>query len=114
MIPNLDFRALEALLHKVFAPAADERGLLMLVDLPDAARPDHPLWRDRLLIAAEWYGMLRDNQDSLPFGAITLAVFAHVGSINAELPAQVIRVEWLDDDADLTDAAGPTVALTAL
>lgn len=114
MISNLDFPALESLLRKVFAPGPDERGLLLLVDLPDTARPDHAIWRDRRRIAAEWFRMLRDHQDSLPFGAISLAVFPHVGSNNAELPAQVTRVEGLDDDGDLTDAVGPTVALSEL
>lgn len=114
MIPNLDFPVLEALLRKVFAPGPDERGLLLLVDLPDAARPDHPIWRDRRRIAAEWFRMLRDHEDSLPFREITLAVFPNVGSNNAELPAQMTRVERLDDGVDLATASGSTVALTEL
>jgi hypothetical protein len=114
MIPNLDFPALEALLRTVFAPGPDERGLLLLVDLPDAARPDHPLWQDRRRIAAEWYRMLDERRDSLPWSEITLAVFPHVGSNNAELPEQVRRVESLEDGADLIAAEGPAVALAAL
>lgn len=114
MIPNLDFPALDALLRTVFAPRPDERGLLLLVDLPDAARPDHPLWRDRRRIAAEWYQMLRDHRDSLPWGEVTLAVFPHVGSNNAELPERVTRVERLEDGADLGAAAGTAVGLADL
>ena len=113
MIRNLDFAALRALLHAVFALADRERTLLVLVDLPDGARPDHERWRDRRRIAVEWWRALVAGQGELPFTAIELAAYPQVGSNNRDLPSRVARLAAPYGD-DVVGASGELVALERL
>jgi hypothetical protein len=113
MVPNLDFWTLRALLRTVFALRAEERGLLLLVDLPDAARPDHPRWQDRRRIAAGWYAALRGHRAELPFADLALAVYPNVGSDNRDLPAEVVEVAEVGGE-DLLAARGRPVPLEDL
>jgi hypothetical protein len=110
MIPNLTFPALDALLRTVFAPTGAERGLLLLVDLPAGAQPDHAIWQDRRRIAGEWYRMLRDHCEQLPWSEVALAVYPNVGSNNAELPA-AMTLAVTGDDGDPIFARGTLTAL---
>ena len=112
VIANLDFPALSALLRTVFALSAEERGLLLLVDLPDAARPDHPRWRDRRRIAGEWHAALAAHRAELPFGDLALALYGNVGNDNRDLPAEVLRVT--EPAEDLLEARGTRVPLDDL
>jgi hypothetical protein len=113
MQPNLDFAALSALLRTVFALEDRERELLILVDLPDSARPDHERWRDRRRIAVEWWRTLREHASELPFTDIALAVYPHVGSNNRDLPAHAARLAAPAGD-DVLGASGEMLALESL
>lgn len=112
MTPNLDAGAWERLLATVFGRARDERGLLLLVDLPDAGRPDHPLWRDRRRLAVEWHAALRALLPKLALRDVALAVYPHVGSPNRDLPGEVLLVDH--PEGDLLAASGRPVALADL
>ncbi len=113
MIANLAFADLAALLRRVFALGESERGLGILLDLPDASRPDHPRWLDRRRMAVEWYEALRAGRDALPFSDVWLAVYPQVGSNNRDLPQEVRRVERAAD-GDVVAARGERLALAEL
>ncbi len=113
MQPNLDFPALAALLRTVFALGDRERSLLLLVDVPDAARPDHDRWRDRRRIAVEWWRTLLAHEAELPFTGVELAVYPHVGSNNRDLPSRVARLAAPVGD-DVVGASGELVTLETL
>jgi hypothetical protein len=83
---NLTFDQLSTLFHSVFALKDDERGLAILVDLPDARRPDNAAWADRRRIAGEWFERLHGNSTRLPFTSVVFCVYPNVGSNNNDLP----------------------------
>jgi hypothetical protein len=87
VIRNLGRAELLPLLQRVFGPAGGE--VVILVDLPDARRPDHPRWRERRRIAVEWFEALRALGPDSPFSGCLLATYPHVGSNNRDLPADV-------------------------
>jgi hypothetical protein len=107
---------LVALIGRVFAPGEGDRGLALLVDLPDppgsrdGALPDRPAWRARRELAAGWRDRLAGSELGL---AVALFAYPNVGSNNADLPAQMWPVaagEALPADASALDpaAAVPT------
>jgi hypothetical protein len=71
---------------------------VILVDLPDARRPDHPRWRERREIAVEWFEALRPSGSDSPFSGCLLATYPHVGSNNRDLPAEVMVTAPVDGD----------------
>lgn len=81
------------MLGTVFGLEARERGLTILVDLPNSLLPDTSAWRDRRRIAAEWFTMLHAHFGSLPFAAITCCTYPNVGSNNGDLPPVVTLVD---------------------
>lgn len=72
------------LVERVFAPSADERRVAVLVDLPDARRPDHSRWSTRRSLAEGWVQALASGCG----GRFEARLFAypHVGANNADLP----------------------------
>lgn len=86
----LTFGKLATLLRSVFALGGTERWLTILVDLPDARVPDSEAWRDRRDIAADWFRLLHEGHDQLPFSAIAFCVYPNVGSNNNDLPATAV------------------------
>jgi hypothetical protein len=109
---NLTFDQLSDLLGSVFAPGDTERGLTILMDLPDQRVPDTEAWEDRRRIAGEWFETLQLNRDRLPFSHTVLGVYPNVGSNNNDLPDQVVVVRDLPGYARLPE--GETVSLDAL
>jgi hypothetical protein len=89
----LEYSRFAELLRTVFAPRRDEKDLLLLVDLPTAARPDTPQWRDRRRLVAEWYTMLQPHAAELPFSGVACAVYDHVATNNADLPGGMMLVD---------------------
>ena len=87
MSESLTAAELVRLVRRVFSPTPDDRGLLLLVDVPDARLPDNPEWAVRRSLAAGWYDALRGARDELGAGDVTLAWYRHAGSNNADLPA---------------------------
>lgn len=83
---KLTFDQLFALLDSVFALRPDERRLSILSDQPDDRLPDHPAWEDRRRIAAEWFVLLSDGLERLPFESVLLCTYDNVGSNNNDLP----------------------------
>ena len=108
---RLDADELIALVRHVFAPTPEDRGLALLVDLPDSRLPDNPEWAARRLMVADWATMLAGRRDALGLD-VSLYAYRNVVTNNAELPASMTRVEpaKLPADAGGLDpgAAEPT------
>ncbi|RMH22145.1 MAG: hypothetical protein D6696_04005 [Acidobacteria bacterium] len=100
---RLSEEELAQLVERVFAPSPQERKLAILADLPDAALPDRPAWRDRRHLAAGWARRLeRAGYD------VALVLYRNARSPNAELPETAWRHEAhlpLPDGADRLDPA---------
>lgn len=76
-----------ALVERVFRPRPEEHRLLVLSDLPDAARPDHPAWATRRDLALDWARRLAAR--GTPRGMkVRLALYRNVRANNADLPAR--------------------------
>jgi hypothetical protein len=106
MPESLSRQELRLLVERVFAPGPEDRGLLIMVDLPDARRPDHEAWRDRRHLAADWAAKLADERAALGLERVTLAWFRNAGGNNADLPPVAVagRSGWQPGDA--ADLAG--------
>ncbi len=92
---NLGYQDFARLLDAVFGFRPDERALTFLVDLPDDRVRDTTAWMDRRRIATEWYMVLLDHLEALPFSAVNLCSYPNVGTNNGDLPAEVLLVEGL-------------------
>jgi leucyl aminopeptidase (aminopeptidase T) len=113
---RLEAAELVALLRRVFVPGRADRGLAILVDLPDARVPDNPEWAARRRMAAEWAGLLTAHRDALGLD-VSLYAYPNVATNNADLPASLTRVAPADlpgDAAGLDPAAAePTAQVVA-
>ena len=74
------------LVRRVFLPGPDDSAIAFIVDLPDAAVPDNPAWKDRREMAAVWAGALKDQKEATGL-ACDLYVYRNVRGVNADLPA---------------------------
>jgi len=85
MSERLSGAELVALVRRVFLPQAQEKGLAILVDLPDAQMPDNEDWAARREIAAQWVSELQLHQSEL--GLETgLVLYPNVHTNNGDLP----------------------------
>lgn len=97
---TLDQAELVALVRRVFAPGPEDRAIAVLVDLPDAATPDHPDWAARRALAAEWAATLAGAAEET--GLTTrLVLYRNVGANNADLPERA----WLHSGGALPTTA---------
>ncbi|WP_306602238.1 hypothetical protein [Geothrix sp. 21YS21S-2] len=76
---------LVALVRRVFAPGPGDRGLAVLVDLPDGQVPDQPEWRERRALAAAWVEALAARSGDLGF-PVHLVAYPNVHTNNGDLP----------------------------
>ena len=92
---SLSSDELVRLVKRVFQPTGHDRGLAILVDLPEDACPDSANWRARRTMAVEWRIQLDAAADALGLEDIAIAWFPNVGKNNADLPphAYVTRDE---------------------
>ncbi len=81
----LDGEELAGLVERVFRPRPDERRLAILVDLPDAATPDRPAWRERREMAVDWAGKLAPMSSRTGLEP-DLYFYRNVRINNADLP----------------------------
>lgn len=91
---------LVALIRRVFRPAPHERGLAILVDLPDGEVPDTPGWRQRREIAAAWAGELARHGGALGL-QVNLVAYRNVRTNNGDLPASA----WVMGEGPLPASA---------
>jgi hypothetical protein len=112
IIHNLSQTQLIDLVTRVFGSRPDERGLAILVDLPDKNVPDNPSWRDRREIAGEWFKMLCAGRSVLPFPTISFCVYPNAGSNNNDLPPMCTLAGNAEEFARLPE--GRSAVLTDL
>ncbi|MCP4574596.1 MAG: hypothetical protein GY838_19780 [bacterium] len=86
MSNDLSPQELRLLVQRVFRPTADDRGLAIIVDLPDERVPDNPDWQARRRLAAAWYEALTGELEALGLPRLTLAWYRNAGGNNADLP----------------------------
>jgi len=101
MCENLSSEELKLLVRKVFAPAATDTRVLILVDVPDAAVPDTSAWRDRRRIAAEWLTLFDGISSDLGLEHVELLYYQNVGSNNANLPKTAASWDGPADEVTL-------------
>ncbi len=89
MSENLSAGELKQLVRDVFEPRDDDRGLAILVDLPDDRLPDHDVWRARRNMAYEWAQILDSARKDLGLKDVGLGVYPNVGANNADLPEKI-------------------------
>ncbi len=87
MSRNLTSEDLRLLIQRVFQPTAADRGLAILVDLPDARLADNDHWAQRRAMATEWFLALQEEKKALGLESLTLAWYRNAGGNNADLPA---------------------------
>lgn len=76
---------LEKFLVDVFDPQPGERAVVM-TDLPTAASPDGPAWKDRRVMAAEWRDGLARLGGRVGFEVLPLATYPAAGRSGADFP----------------------------
>ena len=101
MNPNLSSKQLVDLLYSVFHLQKTEKGLAVLVDLPDVKVPDTEQWRDRRAIAGEWFTLLQAARKALPFRSISFCVYPNAGSNNNDLPPTCVIAENMEEFSKL-------------
>jgi hypothetical protein len=84
---HLSAEELVALVRRVFLPRGGDTTIAILVDLPDALRPDHPAWRTRREMAAEWATRLDSQHEALGLRT-DLVLFRNAHTNNGDLPAE--------------------------
>jgi len=84
-IEELSGEQLAALVERVFRVRPTDRALAILVDLPDAARPDTPAWKERREMAAGWADRLVPMRERLGMD-VHLVLYRNVRTNNADLP----------------------------
>jgi len=90
MSDTLTGHDLRQLIQRVFRPGPEDRGLMIMADLPDERVPDNPAWRTRRELASTWARLLVDQREALKLERVTLAWYRNAGSNNADLPAGAI------------------------
>lgn len=101
---------LATLVRTVFAPRADDRAAAVVIDLPDAARPDRPAWAERREMARDWAARLGGAAARLGLERVSLVAVRNARRNNADLPERcaLLAVDVpVPDDADAVDATTP-------
>ena len=115
MTDTLNGKDLRLLIQRVFRPGPSDRGLLIMVDLPDERLADNEHWRTRRTLAAQWASLLAGERDALHLDRVTLAWYRNAGGNNADLPATAVCGEDGWDPATAADLEGrPTTSFTEL
>jgi len=88
MTHTLSADELVELVRGVFAPRDEDRGLAVLVDLPDSELPDTDAWRARRAMASSWAAMLGERKADLGLDEVLVVAYRNVRRNNAELRDQ--------------------------
>ena len=110
MAERLSGEELVALVRRVFLPREQEKGLAILVDLPDAQVLDNEDWAARREIAAQWVEELTAHQSELGLKP-TLVLYPNVHTNNGDLPERC----WIHQGGALPrtgDGLNPAEAIT--
>jgi len=87
MAEKLNADELVALVQRVFTPGEGDRGLAIIVDMPDAEAADNAAWKERREMAADWAGLLSERKSEIGMERVNLLLYRNVRANNANLPA---------------------------
>jgi len=114
MSETLNAQDLRLLIQRVFQPSAQDKGLALIVDLPDARLADNPDWAQRREMAAAWYRELLGEKQALGLERLTLAWYRNAGGNNAELPQTCVPGDGLTVFGDADDVTGASLTFAEL
>jgi leucyl aminopeptidase (aminopeptidase T) len=111
MAPSLSTEEWIRLIRKVFRPRDTERGLALLVDVPDERVPDNHEWADRRSMVADWHRTLSAARADLGLSRVSLVAYRNARRNNADLPPEgwLIDPGSVPDDADRIDGTRQTM-----
>ena len=95
MNQTLTSKDLRLLVQRVFQPTEADRGLAIIVDLPDERLADNEDWAGRRAMATGWFKALQSEMENLGLERLTLAWYRNAGGNNADLPAT-----WVSGDGN--------------
>jgi hypothetical protein len=98
MEPTLGAEELTRLIGQVFGKRPGDRGLALLVDLPDGQVVDHPAWAARRRLVSDWRDKLRQAINDLGLERVDLVCYRNSRRNNAELPERAVLVEGKPPD----------------
>jgi len=112
MTTPLTASELRLLVARVFQPQTTDKGLAIIVDVPDDRVADNPEWAERRLMARDWYLALRGEVEALGLENVTLAWYRNAGGNNADLPetCHLDAEGVVPDHADSLPGTGTTFA----
>ena len=87
MSDDLTARELVDLIRRVFSPTEKDRGVAVLVDMPDEQVPDTDLWRERRKMAAQWVSLLAPRAKEMGVEEVKLVLYRNPHANNADLPS---------------------------
>lgn len=96
---------LVSLIRKVFRIRPEDKGIGILVDLPNKYKPDHVLWKKRREMAFRWFKEICSLSHELENLDIHLFLYENVGAHNAELPENAYKYDQSEcpDCAEMLD-----------
>ncbi|MCP4678108.1 MAG: hypothetical protein GY854_21860 [Deltaproteobacteria bacterium] len=102
MAEKLNADELVALVQRVFTPGEGDRGLAIIVDMPDVEAADVAAWKERRDMAADWAGLLSERKSEIGMERVNLLLYRNARANNADLPATGAYCSdgTLPDDAD--------------
>ncbi len=86
MNETLNSQDLRLLVQRVFQISEKDRGLAIIVDVPDEKLADNEDWARRRSMAAGWYKSLLTETQAMGLDKLTLLWYPNVGGNNGDLP----------------------------
>jgi len=110
----LSAQDLRLLIERVFQPGANDKGLAIIVDLPDERLADNDDWSGRRTMAARWYRDLLGEMDTLNLERLSLAWYRNAGGNNADLPETCVLGDGLTVFNHADELKGDPVPFTEI
>ncbi len=86
MSQDLSPQDLKQLIESAFPRRDGDRGLAVIVDIPDEKVPDNDPWKNRRRMARRWVDALNTVKDEMGLEKVALVYYPNVHSNNADLP----------------------------
>ena len=102
---------LKNLILSVFSPGANDKKLVIIVDVPDDQVPDRPKWQQRRVMAQDWKQKLTAIKSEIGLEEIELLYYLNVHNNNADLPETAYKFTGSSEniDASTLSASGEPV-----
>lgn len=111
---NLNSAELKSLIQTAFPARAGDRGLAILVDVPDENQPDHSQWRQRRQIAHSWFQALKSSANDLDLERVNLIYYPNVRNNNADLPESGFESDLPPETLTAAKLSGPPIPFTKI